>query len=689
MPLIHACARTIRQCAANLPDAISLHSCIAAAGFGTDPDLGALLIQLYGKCGSVDRARSLFESLPRKSALCWNFVIGAYAGNGRGEESLYLFRRMALEGERPDRHTFVRVLGACTNTAQGTAIHRHISSSGLEFDLMLQNSLVALYGRYGRVDLARSVFQSIPEKSLVSWNAMLTAYARNGHSREAAHAYNEMIFTGIEPNEISFSSVLGSCDDLELGRSIHARTLAEFPAIFFEAMAQTSIVSFYSRLGRVEIARAFLEETKVASVAPWNAMISGYAQHGLVREALGAYHSIDLEGLEPNHRTLTTVLGACSSSKDLKTGKMIHSRAVCCGFDKEDQALQVAVVNFYGKCGAVADARRVFDGIAQKSVVVHTAMIGGYAQHGHSLEALEIYHAMNVPPNRVTYSTVLAACSTLEQGKAIHQRILASKLENTGLVLETALVKMYASFDDCASARGVFDRMERRDLVAWNTMLGGYVQSGRGKEALELYEDMKMDPDSTTLSTLLGACSLLGDLSSGKIFHELLIERKMMQADAFLCSSLVNMYAKCGSVGTAREVFHAFRVAFGASSVLWNTILAALAHTGDSSQSLELLLEMELEGVTPDSTTFVCALVACNHAGLLQRGRVDFAREVVEGMPFEADAVAWKALLGSSRGSIDLEKAAFAAQRLVEMDEELGQAFVLLSNAFSSDSHVL
>ncbi|EFJ30804.1 hypothetical protein SELMODRAFT_89343 [Selaginella moellendorffii] len=522
MPLIHACARTIRQCAANLPDAISLHSCIAAAGFGTDPDLGALLIQLYGKCGSVDRARSLFESLPRKSALCWNFVIGAYAGNGRGEESLYLFRRMALEGERPDRHTFVRVLGACTNTAQGTAIHRHISSSGLEFDLMLQNSLVALYGRYGRVDLARSVFQSIPEKSLVSWNAMLTAYARNGHSREAAHAYNEMIFTGIEPNEISFSSVLGSCDDLELGRSIHARTLAEFPAIFFEAMAQTSIVSFYSRLGRVEIARAFLEETKVASVAPWNAMISGYAQHGLVREALGAYHSIDLEGLEPNHRTLTTVLGACSSSKDLKTGKMIHSRAVCCGFDKEDQALQVAVVNFYGKCGAVADARRVFDGIAQKSVVVHTAMIGGYAQHGHSLEALEIYHAMN------------------------------------------------------------------------------------------------------------------------------------------------------------------------------------------------------LEGVTPDSTTFVCALVACNHAGLLQRGkllfqilvsdhssrpslehflcmadllgragRVDFAREVVEGMPFEADAVAWKALLGSSRGSIDLEKAAFAAQRLVEMDEELGQAFVLLSNAFSSDSHVL
>ncbi|EFJ04403.1 hypothetical protein SELMODRAFT_43839, partial [Selaginella moellendorffii] len=402
---------------ANLPDAISLHSCIAAAGFGTDPDLGALLIQLYGKCGSVDRARSLFESLPRKSSLCWNFVIGAYAGNGRGEESLYLFRRMALEGERPDRHTFVRVLGACTNTAQGTAIHRHISSSGLEFDLMLQNSLVALYGRYGRVDLARSVFQSIPEKSLVSWNAMLTAYARNGHSREAAHAYNEMIFTGIEPNEIS---------------------------------------------------------------------------------------------------TLTTVLGACSSSRDLKTGKMIHSRAVCCGFDKEDQVLQVAVVNFYGKCGAVADARRVFDGIAQKSVVVHTAMIGGYAQHGHSLEALEIYHAMN------------------------------------------------------------------------------------------------------------------------------------------------------------------------------------------------------LEGVTPDSTTFVCALVACNHAGLLQRGkllfqilvsdhssrpslehflcmadllgragRVDFAREVVEGMPFEADTVAWKALLGSSRGSIDLEKAAFAAQRLVEMDEELGQAFVLLSNAFS------
>ncbi|EFJ22840.1 hypothetical protein SELMODRAFT_51593, partial [Selaginella moellendorffii] len=503
------------------------------------------------KCGSVDRARSLFESLPRKSALCWNFVIGAYAGNGRGDESLYLFRRMALEGERPDRHTFVRVLGACTNTAQGTAIHRHISSSELEFDLMLQNSLVAMYGRHGRVDLARSVFQSIPEKSLVSWNAMITAYARNGHSREAAHAYNEMISTGIEPNQIS---------------------------------------------------------------------------------------------------TLTTVLGACSSSRDLKTGKMIHSRAICCGFDKEDQALQVAVVNFYVKCGAVADARRVFDGIAQKSVVVHTAMIGGYAQHGHSREALEIYHAMN----------------------------------NSGLVLETALVKMYTSFDDCASARGVFDRMERRDL---------------------------MDPDSTTLSTLLGACSLLGDLSSGKIFHELRIERKMMQADAFLCSSLVNMYAKCGSVGTAREVFHAFRAGFGASSVLWNTILAALAHTGDSSQSLELLLEMELEGVTPDSTTFVCALVACNHAGLLQRGkllfqilvldhssrpslehflcmadllgragRVDFAREVVEG---EADAVAWKALLGSSRGSIDLEKAAFAAQRLVEMDEELGQAFVLLSNAFS------
>ncbi|XP_024536561.1 pentatricopeptide repeat-containing protein At3g57430, chloroplastic-like [Selaginella moellendorffii] len=423
-------------------------------------------------------------------------------------------------------------------------------------------------------------------------------------------------------------------------------------------------------------------------------MIAGYAQHGLVREALGAYHSIDLEGQEPNHRTLTTVLGACSSSRDLKTGKMIHSRAICCGFDKEDQALQVAVVNFYVKCGAVADARRVFDGIAQKSVVVHTAMIGGYAQHGHSREALEIYHAMNVPPNRVTYSTVLAACLTLEQGKAIHQRILASKLENSGLVLETALVKMYTSFDDCASARGVFDRMERRDLVAWNTMLGmSRAVKGKKRWSCMRYED------------------------GSRLHNSVDASRCVFFAGRFVIRSLVNMYAKCGSVGTAREVFHAFRAGFGASSVLWNTILAALAHTGDSSQSLELLLEMELEGVTPDSTTFVCALVACNHAGLLQRGkllfqilvldhssrpslehflcmadllgragRVDFAREVVEG---EADAVAWKALLGSSRGSIDLEKAAFAAQRLVEMDEELGQAFVLLSNAFSSDSHVL
>eukprot|EP00249_Psilotum_nudum_P012846 c24006_g5_i1 orf=3-344(+) len=113
---------------------------------------------MYGKCGSHENARRIFDKMSERNVVSWNVMIGAYAQHGCGEEAFKLFRRMQIEGVKPNKVTFISMLSACSDPsamAENMLIHACIIERGLESDVVVGNAIVNMYGKCGRIDDAR------------------------------------------------------------------------------------------------------------------------------------------------------------------------------------------------------------------------------------------------------------------------------------------------------------------------------------------------------------------------------------------------------------------------------------------------------------------------------------------------------------------------------------------------------
>lgn len=266
-------------------------------------------------------------------------------------------------------------------------------------------------------------------------------------------------------------------------------------------------------------------------------------------------------------------------------------------------------------------------------------------------------------------------------------------------------------------ARMLFDRMPVRNVISWSCMLNGYVKCGQCKEALALFREMQrlevedVRPNEFTMSVVLSACGQLGALEHGKWAHAY-IGRCGMEVDVILGTSLIDMYAKCGSIDRARWVFNSL----GPSKdvMVWSTMISALAMHGHSEECFGLFSAMMNNGVRPNAVTFVGVLCACVHAGLVNEGKeyfkkmsmefgiapliqhygcmvdlygraglIDEARDIVNSMPMEPDVLVWGALLSGSRMHGDLETCELAIKKLIELEPTNSGAYVLLSNVYA------
>jgi pentatricopeptide repeat protein len=165
----------------------------------------------------------------------------------------------------------------------------------------------------------------------------------------------------------------------------------------------------------------------------------------------------------------------------------------------------------------------------------------------------------------------------------------------------------------------VFNKMPSRDVVTWSALILGHVKYGQGQKALELFRQMQQEgvqPDPVTFVAVLNACASVSALEEGRCAHEQII-RSGCESVVFVRSSLVDMYAKCGSMEDACRVFNTMP---SHDVVSWNALLGGFAMHGQGKEALvhfELMCE---EGVHPDDITFVCLLSACSHAGFVDEG---------------------------------------------------------------------
>jgi len=246
----------------------------------------------------------------------------------------------------------------------------------------------------------------------------------------------------------------------------------------------------------------------------------------------------------------------------IEEGRCVHQQIIRSGLES-DVFVGSSLVDMYAKCGSIEDAGKVFEKMPSQDVVSWTAMIFGHVQCREGQNALELFQQMQqegMRPNSVTFVGALNAYASvlaLEEGMCVHQQIIQHGLESNVFV-ESRLVDMYAKCGSLEDAWSVFNKMLARNVVTWTSMILGHVQCGQGQMALGLFQEMKQEgvyPNSVTFVGMLNACASVFALEEGRCVHQEVIQSGL-ELDVFVRSSLVDMYAKCGSVDDAWRVFN-------------------------------------------------------------------------------------------------------------------------------------
>lgn len=273
---------------------------------------------------------------------------------------------------------------------------------------------------------------------------------------------------------------------------------------------------------------------------------------------------------------------------------------------------------------------------------------------------------------------------------------------------------------DILAARRLFDEMQRhnrsrRSVVSWNAMIAGCARCGRDDMAVRYFEDMvregEVAPDDGTLAAALPACGRTGNAGAGRWAHEYAREAGLLDGSVHVVNAVIDMYCKCGDVGSAREVFERMRQR---TVVSWNTMISGFSLNGQGVEGIDLFREMMRSGENPDAVTFLGVLGCCAHAGaanvgqeifqsmqseygieagvehygcmvdvLGRSGLLEEAHALIQGMPMRPNAAIWGALLSACRAHAGLSIAEVALKELIDLEPFNSGNYVLLANLYA------
>lgn len=572
-----------------------IHAHAVTAGCASQLFVGTCLVAMYAKCGSLGEAQQVFHALPHRDVVVWNALLAAYAHHGRAEEAWQLYQRLLEDGPSPDDRTFVSVLQVCGLLAdleqeacvvgghalkpnslhKARVLHSHYHSRMKHWPsaLFVGNATVTMYAKCGSILDAQHVFETLPERDVVSWNGLLAAHVQLGQAQTALRLLcTGMLEECVHPDERTLVIILQACGMLADeepgsaavnggGQSVKALALTWTKVVHAEACKQgclsdsfvaSALVTSYGKCGSIPDAQiVFAGCSHQCGLVSWNAMLAAYSQQGYADEVLHLYSQLVDEDMSLDVRTFSVALQACGMLADkqdiqddgqdtiraacLWKGKAIHAAAWRCGYELHVYVAS-ALVSMYGSCGSIQDAHNVFDRVPEPDLVVWNAIIAAYAQLGPGRKAVQLYTEMQEKgwsPDARTFVSVLQACSRLvdkdletcedetwakgtclQMGMEIHAYAW-SKGYRCDIYIGNALINLYGKWGSIDDAHNVFDSLPERDVVAWNAILSTHARQGQPEEVLELYETMQeqgMNADSRTFVILLQACGLLAEI---------------------------------------------------------------------------------------------------------------------------------------------------------------------------------
>ncbi|KAK4840079.1 hypothetical protein QYF36_027210 [Acer negundo] len=495
---------------------------------------------MYARFGCVEDANLLFDEMPLRNLYSYTAILSLYVDCGLFEEAFALFRELQLEDIGLEFFVFPVVLKICSGLAMvelGRQLHGLAMKCRFVSNIYVDNALIDMYGKCGGLDDAKKVFEMMSERDCVSWNSVVTACAVNG-----------MVFEALE---------------------------------FLERMSSS--------------------DNKNPNLVSWSAVVGGFAQNGYDEEAIGMLLRMQAEGLEPNARTLASVLPACARLQKLSLGKEFHGYITRHGF-MDNPFVVNGLVDVYRRCADMGNAFKLFSKFSEINKVSCNTMIVGYCEDGNISEAKELFNQM----------------------------------ERLGV---------------------------EKDVISWNSMISGYVYNFMFDGALSMFKDLLMEdyiqPNSFTFGSALTACADMASLKLGKEIHAIAIIHGL-QTNTFVGGALVEMYCKCQDLEAAQMAFDEVMTrdtptwnalisgyarcnqieniehllqkmiedGFEPNIYTWNGIIAGHVENGHHDRVMHLFSEMQTSNLMPDIYTVGIILSACSSLATIERGKQVHAHSV-------------------------------------------------------------
>ncbi|CAH2079403.1 unnamed protein product [Thlaspi arvense] len=698
-----------------------IHARMIHQGLGNSTVVCNPLIDLYSRNGFVDLARKVFDGLDMKDHSSWVAMISGLSKNECEVDAVRLFCDMYVSGIIPTPYALSSVLSACKKIESletGEQIHGLVLKLGFASDTYVCNALVSLYFHLGSLISAEHIFSNMQLRDAITYNTLINGLSQCSYSERAMELFKRMQLDGLKPDCNTLASLVVGCSadgTLLRGQQIHAYTTKH--GFASNSKIEGALLNLYAKCSDIETALDYFLETEVENVVLWNVMLVAYGLLDDLRNSFRIFRQMQMEEIVPNQYTYPSILKTCIRLGDLDLGEQIHCQIVKTSFQLNAYVCSV-LIDMYSKLGKLDTARDILVRFAGKDVVSWTTMIAGYTQYSFNDKALTTFRQMldlGIRSDEVGFTNAISACAglqSLKEGQQIHAQSCVSGF-SYDLPLQNALVTLYSRCGKTEEAYLAFEQTEAGDNIAWNALVSGFQQRGNNEEALRVFARMNregIESNNFTFGSAVKAASETANMKQGKQVHAV-ITKTGYDSETEVGNALISMYAKCGSISDAKKRFLELSMK---NEVSWNAIINAYSKHGFGSEALDLFDQMIHSNVRPNHVTLVGVLSACSHIGLVGKGIEYFesmntkyglapkpehyvcvvdmltraglltrAKEFIQEMPIEPDALVWRTLLSACVVHKNLEIGEFAAHHLVELEPEDSATYVLLSNLYA------
>ncbi|KDP30264.1 hypothetical protein JCGZ_17046 [Jatropha curcas] len=587
-----------------------LHAHTITAGLLSSPESSRVrssLVVAYMHCRHVPHTRKLFDELPERNAFLYNNLMTMYVNLGLYLDVIKVFVEMLQSGYcLPNNYTYPIVVKACSELLLldlGRAVHGRTVMSVFGSHNYVQNSLLAMYMNCGEMETAKEVFNCMRERCVVSWNAMINGYFKNGFAQLSLMVFNQMIDFGVEIDCATVVSMLPACGylrELKMGKRVHA--LIEEKGLGKKISVRNALIDMYAKCGSMDEARLVFDRMDERDVISWTTMINGFILKGDVRSALSLVRIMQIEGIRPNSVTIASLLSACAS---LRHGRCFHGWTIRHNLDSQ-VIVETSLIDIYARCNRVDLSFGVFTRSSTKKTVQWNSLLSGCIHNGLAAEAIGLFKQMllkGIESDGVTLKSLLPAyaiLADLQPAKNIHCYLLSSGFLS-GIEVATCLIDIYSKCGSLESAHRIFNAipLHAKDIFVWSVIIAGYGMHGHGETAVSLFRKMVqsgVEPNEVTFTSVLHACSHSGLVDEGLNLFELMLKDHKVGPHDGHYTCIIDLLGRAGRLDEAYNLIRT--MPFMPSHAVWGALLGACVIHGDvevGEVAAQWLFELEPE----------------------------------------------------------------------------------------------